>query len=136
MRSATALTASRTSSPARSSSATTTSSATSRNTESIAATRPGGPAVMQQTDSDAVPASCTGAPKRSVVGRADVMRGTLTAFRSHEAGGLAALGRQLDAETLGQALHVLPVDVVEVRVHVPTNLQLGRDARDVDVTDA
>ena len=45
------------------------------------------------------------------------------------------LFRQLQPEAAGQVLQVLPVEIVELRIHVPANLELRRDAGNLDAAD-
>src|SRR6266511_1572323 len=62
--------------------------------------------------------------------------GRRSAFRGDEPRSLAALRRHLEAEALAQTLDVEPVDVVELGVGVPPDLELRRDARNPDASDS
>ena len=52
-----------------------------------------------------------------------------------EPGSRTTLLGNLDTESVGQPLHVLPVDVVELLIHVPAHLELRGDAWNVDAAD-
>ena len=70
----------------------------------------------------------------STLASSSAMRDTV-ALRRNEAGPRAQGLRQLEAELLGQTPHVLPVDVVELRMRVPLQLELRSDAGNLDITD-
>lgn len=48
---------------------------------------------------------------------------------------MSVLLGQLQTEAAGQVLQVLPVEIVELRIHVPANLELRRDAGNLDAVD-
>jgi hypothetical protein len=48
---------------------------------------------------------------------------------------MAVLFGQLQIEAPGQVLQVLPVEIVELRIHVPAHLELRRDAGNFDAID-
>jgi hypothetical protein len=64
-----------------------------------------------------------------------LLKRSLAAFLRNESSSCTARVRNLHAESVRQALHVLPVDIVELGIDVPENLELRGDTRDLDVAD-
>ncbi len=64
-----------------------------------------------------------------------LLKRSLDAFLRNESRSRSARVRSLHTETLRQTLPVLPVDIVELGIDVPADLELRGDTRNVDVVD-